>query len=325
MRSRKRAHAGAKGLFMPKSLVGSSEYSIAAVSKLTGIGCHALRIWERRYGFPVPHRTPSGHRRYAAEQVQILDHVARRLREGSPLAEVMSEIRSCAIPAREDSTEREPLAVPFDAVLQALLSGDELAAEVAYHEAIDGRSCLDQLRLVIQPALVEVGERWFRGKCDIYQEHFSTEFLRRKLAVLIESARSKNPRPNRTALVATVQGDRHEGGILMLCTILELAGWRALSLGVDLPTGEIQKAVDSWKPDAVCLSFVLSRNVNKRFTELSRINGAPIYVGGRSILNYQGLARRHGLHPIPGPGDVGIHRMIAEIEGGEARTAIEPS
>src|SRR3954454_12646166 len=31
-------------------------YSIAAVSKLTGASCHALRVWERRYGFPVPHR-----------------------------------------------------------------------------------------------------------------------------------------------------------------------------------------------------------------------------------------------------------------------------
>ena len=29
-------------------------YSIAAVSKLTGISCHTLRVWERRYGFPVP-------------------------------------------------------------------------------------------------------------------------------------------------------------------------------------------------------------------------------------------------------------------------------
>ena len=69
---------------MPKR-VSSSEYSIAAVSKLTGIGCHALRVWERRYGFPIPGRSPSGHRRYAAEQVQQLENIVKRHREGSAL------------------------------------------------------------------------------------------------------------------------------------------------------------------------------------------------------------------------------------------------
>src|SRR4051794_41620854 len=47
-------------------------YSIAAVSKLTGASCHALRVWERRYGFPVPQRSASDHRRYSREQVRAL-------------------------------------------------------------------------------------------------------------------------------------------------------------------------------------------------------------------------------------------------------------
>jgi hypothetical protein len=32
---------------------GEAEYSIAAVSRLTGMSCHALRVWELRYGFPA--------------------------------------------------------------------------------------------------------------------------------------------------------------------------------------------------------------------------------------------------------------------------------
>ena len=67
-----------------------AEYSIAAVSKLTGIGCHALRVWERRYGFPVPRRSPSGHRRYAAEQVQQIEQIARRHREGAALGDLIA-------------------------------------------------------------------------------------------------------------------------------------------------------------------------------------------------------------------------------------------
>ena len=33
------------------------------VVEQTGIGEATLRAWEQRYGFPEPHRLPSGHRR----------------------------------------------------------------------------------------------------------------------------------------------------------------------------------------------------------------------------------------------------------------------
>ena len=87
----------------------------------------------------------------------------------------------------------------------------------------------------------------------------------------------------------------------MICGLmLELAGCRAVMLGVDLPVAEIQGAIDAWRPGAVGVSFVLSRNINNRFSELGRLRGAPVLIGGRSILNHQRLARRHGLTPLPG-------------------------
>ncbi|MGE0106807.1 MAG: MerR family DNA-binding transcriptional regulator, partial [Thiomonas sp.] len=40
------------------------QLSIAAVERDTGIGKDTLRVWERRYGFPQPHRDASGDRLY---------------------------------------------------------------------------------------------------------------------------------------------------------------------------------------------------------------------------------------------------------------------
>jgi methanogenic corrinoid protein MtbC1 len=114
--------------------------------------------------------------------------------------------------------------------------------------------------------------------------------------------------------VGTVQGDRHEGGVLILGLLLELAGWRAVVLGVDLPVREYQRAIELWRPDALGLSFVLSRNINKRFQELEQISGLPVFVGGRSILNYQSLARRHGLLPLPGPASQAISQFFAQFD-----------
>ena len=82
--------------------------------------------------------------------------------------------------------------------------------------------------------------------------------------------------------------------------LFERAGWRVINLGVDLPVPEYARAVEQVRADALALSFVLSRNINKRFQELSKIRNVPIFVGGRSIVNHQGLARRHGLIPLIG-------------------------
>ena len=291
----------------------AAEYSIAAVSKLTGISRHALRVWERRYAYPVPHRSPSGHRRYSAEQVHQLEQIARRNREGAVLGDLMAEVRSDTfVGERPAEAALEPAAL--GSLLDALMSGEFDAAGAIYDRAVAGLSIGERVSGLIHPALVETGERWFRGECGVFQEHAATDFLHRKLGLLIEEAKAQNVSPTRSALVATVEGDRHGGGVLIVAVLLEVAGWRAISLGVDLPVSEIQAAVDLWRPDAVCLSFVLSRNVNKRFDELASIRGAPVFVGGRSLLNYRGLARQHGLIPLTGLGEPALREMIVMTE-----------
>ncbi len=53
--------------------------SISDVVERTGVAEGTLRMWERRHGFPVPERLPSGHRRYSDEQVErVLRVVAGR-------------------------------------------------------------------------------------------------------------------------------------------------------------------------------------------------------------------------------------------------------
>lgn len=297
-----------------------AEYSIAAVSKLTGISRHALRVWERRYAYPVPHRSPSGHRRYSSEQVLRLKQIAQRIREGAVLGDLIAEVREGSfdgLPPLEAGVEPATL----DMLLDALISGDLAAAGAIHDRAVAGLSIRDRVNNLLHPALVEIGERWFRGECGIFQEHAATDFLHRKLGLLIEEAKAQNVSPSRSALVATVEGDRHGGGVLIVTLMLEVAGWRAIPLGPDLPVSEIQAAVDLWRPDAVCLSFVLSRNVNKRFDELASIRGAPVFVGGRSLLNYQTLARQHGLIPLAGPCEQALRQMIVMTES--AASAVE--
>ncbi|MDX2035276.1 MAG: MerR family transcriptional regulator [Isosphaeraceae bacterium] len=276
-------------------------YSIAAVSRLTGVSCHTLRVWERRYGFPTSARSPSGQRRYSPEIVDQLRRISDACHAGRPIRLVIDDLQT----GRLDPPAHPP-ATPFDrevdhgvgGFLDAIEAGRSSAACDLLDEWEARFSSLDLISRFIHPAIVEVGERWYLGRYAIHHERLATSLLHRRLDALLDRARRGNPEPRGTVLLCALQGERHDGALRIVAPVLEIAGWRTESLGVDLPAEALARAVAEWEPHAVGISFVLSRNINKRFDELAAIRDAPILVGGRSLTNYQTLARRHGLLPL---------------------------
>ena len=43
-----------------------------AAAEVLGVSPNTLRSWERRYGYPVPHRTAGNHRNYELVELQTL-------------------------------------------------------------------------------------------------------------------------------------------------------------------------------------------------------------------------------------------------------------
>ncbi len=296
-------------------------YSIAAVSKLTGISCHTLRVWERRYGFPVPERSASGHRRYDGAQVQTLCRISELNRSSrQSIGELISRVGG-------EEAKTEELAVPGAAsaeeaarsrLVGKLILGDYLEAEREYAGLTTRLDPWGIVNHVIHPVLIEAGEGWFRKCHSVFQERLITVFMRQKLVLMIQAAREANLQPTRSVIAGTVQGDRHEGGVLMFNLVMEMRGWRVYNLGVDVPVREYGLAIERLRPSALALSFVLSRNIKKRFQELQQIQAVPVFVGGRSIVNYQSMARSHGLIPLVGP----ILKSTDQLEAGFGRWSL---
>src|SRR5262245_9076336 len=63
--------------------------SIGALSRLTAIPVETLRTWERRYGYPVPERKPSGHRVYPVTSAPRLRRIVQALASGHRAREVV--------------------------------------------------------------------------------------------------------------------------------------------------------------------------------------------------------------------------------------------
>ncbi|MCU0258651.1 MAG: MerR family transcriptional regulator [Solirubrobacteraceae bacterium] len=52
-----------------------NDLAIKDVAEQTGLAAGTIRMWEQRYGFPEPQRTPSGYRRYSEDDVASLRRV----------------------------------------------------------------------------------------------------------------------------------------------------------------------------------------------------------------------------------------------------------
>jgi DICT domain-containing protein len=74
--------------------------SIREVARETGVSEGTLRMWETRYGFPVPQRLPSGHRRYTNDDIVQVRQVARDREAGLSMKAAIDR-------ARELSSEPE--------------------------------------------------------------------------------------------------------------------------------------------------------------------------------------------------------------------------
>jgi DICT domain-containing protein len=70
--------------------------TIGDVAARTGVSVATLRMWETRYGIPVPHRLPGGHRRYTERDVEIVLAALRARDAGLSLPAALEQAQAAA-------------------------------------------------------------------------------------------------------------------------------------------------------------------------------------------------------------------------------------
>lgn len=272
-----------------KSHPPTTPLAIAAVERETGLSKEALRIWERRYGFPSPARDPQGDRLYPAEQVARLRLLKRLMDQGHRPGKLMAlEDSALARLSTRQPTMPAPAASPAGdalAPLLALVAGQQVDAL----RAALGES---QLRLglaafvtdVLAPLTIAVGDAWAAGQLSIADEHLYTEgvqaLLRPSLQMLAASER-RAPR----VLLATLPGELHTLGLLMAQVLLALEGCTVVSLGAQAPLADIAQAARRQQADVVALSFSLAFNSRKALAALAELRSqlppsVAVWAGG---------------------------------------------
>jgi DNA-binding transcriptional MerR regulator len=234
-------------------------WPMGAVTRRTGIGEHTLRAWERRFGFPAPHRLESGHRRYPADQVQQLLLINSALNCGYragdvvPLGRTELEdlLRDCG--ALEDAAPGGLNTVVVDEIIDACRRFDHDALAKALNTDASLMGIRRFLRERVAPLLEEIGKSWAQGKIEVRHEHFFSEILEDTLRSLRSGLDPAGK--GRPVLLATLPEEMHGLGVHIVALAVAAAERRVRVLGPHLPVGEIVQAADATDAAAVGLSI----------------------------------------------------------------------
>ncbi len=245
-----------------RSPLTASTLSIAAVERDTGLSKDTLRVWERRYGFPLPGRDAVGERQYSGAQVDKLRVIKRLLdaghRPGRIVPLTLEQLQAQASQTRDGPRRGAPPALGGDDLRQRLdliRSHDTAALRSELARLVSRLGVARFATEVVAELNAAVGEAWLRGQLEVFEEHLYTEtvqtVLRTAIAGVPEPAADDSPR----ALLATFPGEPHGLGLLMAQAVLADAGCRCVSLGVQTPLWDIVRAAAALRSDIVALSF----------------------------------------------------------------------
>ena len=232
-------------------------YSVAQVEALSGIKAHTLRIWERRYSFLKPLRTPTNIRFYTDDQLKKLLNFGILVRNGYRVSklekmsdhEIFEAVTSIlADPESEDRDEIKGLTL-------AMLEMNEEEFDNIFERQVIRKGFLKTITEMIYPFLQYVGVLWNTNKAMIAQEHFVSNLIRQKIITAIE--RLSIPQKSAPAVVFfLLEGEDHEIGLLLAHFIAKERGWQTFYLGHGVPVSNIKKVVDLVEPQMLMSMFV---------------------------------------------------------------------
>jgi MerR family transcriptional regulator, light-induced transcriptional regulator len=232
--------------------------SIAAVERDTGLSKDTLRIWERRYGFPVPNRDAVGERAYPLEQVQKLRLVKRLLDGGHRPGRVVplhmdDLLKLCESSAPTPYPSQE---LPDVRLLVGLLRQHDVCALRQQLIQVHMRLGLSRFLIdVVAPLNTLIGDSWMQGQLEIFEEHIYSEVLQSVLRAALSQLPRPDPESVPRVLLTTLPGEPHGLGLLMAELLLVLAGAQCVSLGVQTPLWNILLAAKALRSDVVALGF----------------------------------------------------------------------
>lgn len=239
------------------------QYSVKAITQLTGVNEHTLRTWERRYNIVEPGRGENGRRIYSAGDLDRILMVHQLVDAGHPvsalarlddngmrrlLAETQKvQDHKSSEPLRDVSGEGAQQPMHRDQVktmLHDLLNYDLGALAQELRLAAMQWGVRDYLLDGVIPLMYEVGRMVLEERMTIAQEHLVSSTIRFHLGELYTSmaprAQRGRSRLTPAVIISSPEGHLHEIGILTAAILCQLQSIPVHYLGPHIPASSLR-------------------------------------------------------------------------------------
>lgn len=208
---------------------------ISEAAALLEVSPHTLRGWERRFGYPTPHRSAGGHRLYTYGEIVAL-RIA--LEQGLSISSAISRAR-------------EALSTDTHTLVAALTAFDLDRADSAMELALGLRSVERAVEEVLLPAIADIGDRCGNDSAQwAFAARWADGWLRRALRLA----------PPAVSRLAILVGDATCGALdpdALAIRAFELFCARSGARVMALPVSGVLRladVVESLSPDAAVIA-----------------------------------------------------------------------
>jgi len=266
-------------------------FTIKDLENLTGIKAHTLRVWEMRYNFLKPSRTPTMIRFYKNDELKTILNVALLNKFGFKISHINklneSEMKEKILSLTQPQAQQERI---VNEMIRSMIDLDMEGMELTIDDYILARGIEKTIIQIIFPFLERIGILWQTSHINPAQEHLVSNIIRQKLIVGIESVRTTY-KIHTSILLFLPEGEFHELGLLFMYYLLKSRGATVIYLGANIPLKDVAYIVNIKKPDFLYSHLTTvgqSFNFGKFLLNISREFGnLPVVVSGKLTTTFE--------------------------------------
>ncbi|MDD3800955.1 MAG: homocysteine S-methyltransferase family protein [Desulfuromonas thiophila] len=162
---------------------------------------------------------------------------------------------------------------------EAVLQGDAEGVVALVEQALaEGHAVMAISNEGLLPGLEEVGRRFGDNRIFLPQVLRSAETMQRAFGRLKQEMRGEALASRGRILMATVEGDIHDIGKNIVCTLLENHGFEVIDLGKNVAAGRIVEQALAHQVDAVGLSALMTTTLQQMQVTIDALRAASVRV-----------------------------------------------
>ncbi len=243
-------------------------YSIQMASKLSGVGIHTIRAWEKRYNVLEPKRSDTGRRQYTDQEIEKLWNLNELTQLGHSIGNIanlddtqlqtlLKDLKGDSITNKNSNFDQsENILNTKNALDNLILALQKYRLDIISHELKKLENSIDTKKFcfeILIPLLQEIGLLVDRKKITVSQEHALSSILKFHVGGVLFNSYLKKRNNREITIFATPEGELHEFGILISALLATQYNHHILYLGANLPADSLIQTIKAISPKLIIL------------------------------------------------------------------------